>query len=157
MQPRTPTGVCLLFPSFRGGIHCGVVWPVWAACTLPGLWCWGSGILAGMDRQGPQGREGQAQLNLLLCCRVVPCRRGPGAPGGRQADPSEGWIHRSTALGVCAVQASLVTGIGSLWDFGWGVGEGDGACQCLCSLPSWTLLSRAQQLSLPLSSSLPVL
>ena len=33
---------------------------------------------------------------------------------GREADPLEGWIHRSTALGVCAVQASLVTGTGSL-------------------------------------------
>ena len=39
----------------------------------------------------------------------------------------EGWICRSTALGVCMVQASSLTGTGSLWDFGWGMGEGDGA------------------------------
>ena len=34
---------------------------------------------------------------------------------GRDTDLSEELIHRSTALGVCAVQASLVTGTGSLW------------------------------------------
>ena len=38
----------------------------------------------------------------------------------REAELSEGWIHRSTALGVCAVQASSVMGTCSLWDFGWG-------------------------------------
>ena len=70
---------------------------------------------------------------------------------GRESDPPEGWICRSTALGVCAVQGS------SLWDFGWGMGEGDGTGEHLCSLPSCTLLSGAQQLSLPLSSSPPVL
>ena len=31
------------------------------------------------------------------------------------------------------VQASLVRGTGYLWNFGWGMGEGDGACQDLCS------------------------
>ena len=39
----------------------------------------------------------------------------------------EGWIRRSTAMGVCTVQASSLAGTGSLWDFGWGMGEGDGA------------------------------
>ena len=52
---RSQTGGCLLFPSPRGRIHCGVVWPVWATCTLPGLWCWGSGVLAGVGRQGARG------------------------------------------------------------------------------------------------------
>ena len=60
-------------------------------------------------------------------------------------------------LGVCTVQARSVTGTGFLWDFGWGMGEGDGAGEHLCSLPSWTLLSRAQQLSFPLSFSPPAL
>ena len=41
----------------------------------------GSGVLAGVDLQGAQGREGQAQLALPL---VVRCGRGPAAPGGRQ-------------------------------------------------------------------------
>ena len=43
------------------------------------------------------------------------------------------------------------------WGFGWGMGEGDGAGQRLCSPPSCALSSRTQQLSLPLSSSPPVL
>ena len=79
--------------------------------------------------------------------------------GVRPAPPPEGWIHRSTVLGVCAVhvQASSLTGTGSLWDFGWGMGEGDGAGEHLCSPPSCALLSGAQQLSLPLSCSPPVL
>ena len=64
----------------------------------------GSGVLAGVDLQGAQGQEGQAQLTLPS---VVRFGRGPEALGGRQADPSEGWILRSTALGVCPVQASL--------------------------------------------------
>ena len=38
----------------------------------------------------------------------------------REAGLLEGWIHRSTVLGVCKVQASLVTGTTSLWNFGWG-------------------------------------
>ena len=33
---------------------------------------------------------------------------------GREADPLEGWIHRSTALGICMVQASSVRGTVSL-------------------------------------------
>ena len=60
-------------------------------------------------------------------------------------------------MGVCAVQASSLAGIGSLWDFGWGMGEVDVADGCLCSPPSCTLSSGAQQLSLPLSSSPPAL
>ena len=112
---HSQTGVCLLFPSPRGGIHCGVVWPLWATCTLPGLWCWGSSVLARVDRQGAQGREGQAQLFSF----GGPLREGPCGTG-RELDPLEGWICRSTVLGVCVVQASSLAGTGSLWHFGWG-------------------------------------
>ena len=56
---------------------------------------------------------------------------------GRESDLlPEGWLRRSTALGVCAEQASSLAGTGSLWDFGWGMGEGDGAGERLCSLPN---------------------
>ena len=72
--------VCLLVPSPRGGIHCGVAWPVWATCTLPGL-CWGSGVLVGVDQQGTQGQEGQAQLAFPS---VICFGRGPVASGGSQ-------------------------------------------------------------------------
>ena len=68
----------------------------------------------------------------------------------RESDPPEGWIRRSTVLGVCEVQASSLSRTGSLWDLGWGMGEGDGAGECLCSPPSCALSSGAQPLSLPL-------
>ena len=55
------------------------------------------------------------------------------------------------------MQASSLAGTGSLWDFGWGMGEGDGAGERLCSPPSCALSSGAQQLSFPLSSSPPAL
>ena len=58
-----------------------MAWPVWATCTLPGLWCWGSGVLAGVDRQGAQGQEGQAQLAFPSEIRFG---RVPAALGGSQ-------------------------------------------------------------------------
>ena len=99
-------------------------------------------------------RGGRGRLSLLFLRRSA--REGPCGTG-RESDPLEGWIRRSTALGVCVVQASSLAGTGSLWDFGWGMGEGDGAVECLCSPPSCALSPGAQQLSLLLSSSLPTL
>ena len=148
------TGVCLLFPSPRGGIHCGVVWPIWATCTLPGLWCWGSGILAGVGRQGAPGAGGAGLTHFSL---GDPLQEGP-CGSRRESDLlKEVWLCRSTVLGVCSERASSLTGTGSLWDFGWGVGKGDGAAKRLCSPTSCALSSGAQQLCLPLSSSPPVL
>ena len=75
---------------------------------------------------------------------------------GRESDPLlEVWLCRSAVLGVCADRASSLAGTGSLWNFGWGwAGE-----MALASafVPRQTELCRqgAQQLSLPLSSSLP--
>ena len=73
-------------PLSRGGIHGGVVWPVWATCTLPDL-CWGSGVLAGVGRQGVGGREGQAQLTSPSVIRLG---RGSVAPGGSQTHRRDG-------------------------------------------------------------------
>ena len=92
--------------------------PFWATCTLPGLWCCLDGIWrisrGGSVRCTVVGGAGSASFAFS----------GPlweGSCGtGKEADLSEGWIHRSTALGVCAVQASSVMGTGSLWNFGWG-------------------------------------
>ena len=53
-----------------------------------------------------------------------------------EADQSERWIRRSTELGVSAVQASSLTGTGSLLEYGWGMGEGDGPSQNFFTLPS---------------------
>ena len=47
----------------------------------------GSGVLAGVDPQGAQEREGQTQLALPL---VVRFGRGPVAPGGRQTRQRDG-------------------------------------------------------------------
>ena len=89
----------------------GISWGGWARCTGAG------GVGSACFSFGDPLREG-------------PCGTR------RESDPPEGWICRSTALGVCAVQASSLAGTGSLWDFGWGMGEGDGAGERLCSLPS---------------------
>ena len=72
-------GVYLIFPFPRNRTHCGVLWPLsglLAHCQACGATSMGSGIFVGVDMQGAQGREGQAQLALL---QVVPCRRGPAA------------------------------------------------------------------------------
>ena len=76
-----------------------------------------------MDRQGAQGQEGQAQLAFPWEIRFG---RGRVAPGGSQTRRRDGSAE-ARALGVCSVQASSLAGTGSLWDFGWGMGEGDGA------------------------------
>ena len=129
-----------------------MVWPIWATCTLPGLWCWGSGILAGVDQQGAQGREGQTQLAFPWEIRFG---RGPVAPGGSQTR----WRDGSTEAQrwVFSGASKFPGRTGSLWDLGWGMGEGDGAGKPLCSLPSCALSSGVQQLSFPLSSSPPFL
>ena len=122
------------FSSCRGRTHCGVVWSLsglLAHCQACGAALMGSG--QGHIRQGGSARCTGAGGAGLACFVVSgPLREGPCSTR-REAGPSEGWIHRNIALGVCVVQASLVTGTGSLWNFGWGMGDGNGACQHLCS------------------------
>ena len=119
-----------------------------ARLVVLGIWriSWG-----GSARCTGAGGAGSAHFSFRAPLWEGPCGTG------RESDPLEGWIRRSTALDVCAVQASSLTGTGSLWDFGWGMGEGDGAGEHLWSPPRCAVLSGAQQLSLPLSSSPPVL
>ena len=84
-----------------------------------------------------------------------PLQEGP-CGSEKESDPlPEVWLCRSTELGVCWEPASSLAGTGSLWDFGWGMGGGDGAGERLCSPPTELCCPGAQQLSLPLSSSLP--
>ena len=98
---------------------------VWATCTLPGLWCCFDGIWRVIQGGSARctGAGGAGSAGFAFCGGLL--REGPCGTG-READLLEGWIHRSTALGVCGVQTSSVRGTGSLWDFGPGVGEGDG-------------------------------
>ena len=107
--------------------------PVHATCTLPGLWCCFDGIWH-ISWGGSARCTGAGGAGLACFAIGRPLKEGPCSTG-KEAVPSEGWIHRSTVLGVCTVQASSVTGTDSLWDFGWRMGEGDGASQRLCSLP----------------------
>ena len=98
-----------------------------ARLVVLGIWriAWG-----GTARCTGVGGAGSAPFSFTDPLQEVPCSTWT------ESDPLEGWIRRSTALGVCAVQASSLAGTGSLWDFGWGMGEGDGARKRLCSLPS---------------------
>ena len=92
----------------------------------------GSGVLAGVDRQGAQGREGQAQLAFPS---VVHFRRGPAALGGSQ---TRRWRDGS-AEAQCWVFVVAIKFPDRNWfllDFGWGMGEGDGAGEGLCSPPN---------------------
>ena len=120
-----------------------------AGCLVLGIWSisWG-----GSARCMRVGGAGSTRFSFS-----DPLSEGPCGTGRWSDPPPEGWIRRSTALGVCVVQASSLTGTGSLWDFGWGMGERDGTGECLCSLPRCSLSSGPQQLSLPLSYSLPAL
>ena len=105
--------------------------PVWAICTLPDLWCFFDGIWH-ISQGGSARCTGAGGAGFDSCAMGGPLQEGPCSTR-RGADPLEGWIHKSTELGVCTVQASLVPGIDSLWNFGWGMGRGDGACQHLSS------------------------
>ena len=66
-----------------------MAWPIWATCTLPGFWCWGSGVLSGVDQQGAQGQEGQAQFTFPLEIRFGSSSVAPGGSQTRQSDGSE--------------------------------------------------------------------
>ena len=127
--------VCTLSSPLPGaGLTVGGVAPVCATCTLPGLWCCFYGIWhisqVGSARWTEVGGADSACFAFSGLLWEGPCGTW------READPLEGWIRRSTALGVCTEQASSMTGTGSLWDFGWGMGKGDDAGEHLCSPPS---------------------
>ena len=115
----------------RDSLWSGVA-PVWATCTLPGLWCCFNGVWriswGGSARCTGVGGAGSARFAFGGLWQEGPCGTR------REEDPLEGWIHRSTVLGVCRVQAISVMGTGSIWNSGWGIGKGDGTCQCPCSL-----------------------
>ena len=115
--------------SLRSGVA-----PVWATCTLPGLWCCFDGICH-ISQSGSARCTGAGGAGLASFAMGGPLGEGPCSTR-RETAPSEGWIHRSTVLGVCAVQARSVTGTGSLWGFSCGMGEGDGTSQSICYPPS---------------------
>ena len=76
------------------------------------------------------GAGGQAQLVFPL---EIHFRRGPGHREGVR--PAGGMDPQKHSVGCLRGKNSL-TGTGSLWDFGWGMGEGDGTGESLCSPPN---------------------
>ena len=151
------TGVYLILPSPRGRNHWGVVWPLSGLlghCQACGAALMGSG--QGHIRRGGSTKcTGAGGTGLARFVLSGPLKEGP-CNTGREAGPSVGWIHRSIALGICWVQASSVTQTCSLWNFSWGMGEGSGACQCLCSPAELSCVFRSSTTLPPcvLSSSL---
>ena len=112
--------------SLWGGVaHLGYLHT--ARLVVLGIW---RISLGGLARCTGVGGAVSAHFSFGDLLREGPCDTR------RESDPPEGWIHRSTALGVCVVQASSLAGTGSLWDFGWGMGKGDGTGEHLCSPPS---------------------
>ena len=97
-----------------------MVWPVWATCTLAGLWCWESGVLAGVDRQGAQGRERQAQLAYPL---VICFGRGPEVPEGVR--PTAGGMDPQKHSVGCLRDASKLPGR-KWFPLGFWLGDGRG-------------------------------
>ena len=116
---HSQTGVYLLFPSPWAGIHCGVMWPVWATCTLPSLWCWGSGVLAGVDRQG--ARRGRGRLSSLFLWRSA----SGGALRHREGvRPAGGMDPQKHSFG-CLCGASKFPGR-NWFPLGFWLGDGQG-------------------------------
>ena len=120
-----------------------------ARLVVLGIWCisWG-----GWARCTGAGGAGSAHLSFS-----DPLQEGPCSTRRESDLPPEGWIHRSTAMGVYVVQASSLQ---ELVPFGILAG-GWAREMALVSafVPRQTELCclGAQQLSFPLSSSHPAL
>ena len=132
-----------------------VVWPLsglLAHCQDCGAASMGSGVLAGVDPQGAQGREEQAQLALPL---VVCFGRGPVAPGGRQTRRVDG----STEAQHWVFARCKQVRDGNWFPLGFWLGAWakEMALVSTFVLHQAELSSGAQQLSLPLSFSPPTL
>ena len=84
---------------------------VWATCTLPVLWYCFDGIWH--ISQGGSTRCTGAGRAISACFAFGGPLREGSCGTGRESDPPEGCIHGSTALGVCVVQASSLTGTAS--------------------------------------------
>ena len=116
-------------PLSQGQDSLGVVWlpsGLLASFQACGAALMGSG-------QGRISRGGSTRCTgvggACLDCFAI----GGSLREGPCSTRTEGWIHRRTVLDLCPVQASSAMGTGSLSSFGWGMGEGNSACQLLCS------------------------
>ena len=113
------------FPLSQGqdSLWSGVA-PVWAPCTLPGLWCcfdgiWPRDYWPGWIRKVHRGRRGRLSSLCLWWSPVVGALLHLEGAG-----PWEGWIHRSTALGF--LRGSSKFGVRNLFPLGFRLGDGRG-------------------------------
>ena len=82
---------------------------------------WGSGVLAGVDPQGAQGREGQAQLAFPSEIRFG---RGPAAPGGSKTGRRDGSAEAQRWVQARSVATKFHGG--NWFPLGFWLGDGRG-------------------------------
>ena len=132
----------------QGSLWSGVA-PVWDTCTLPGLWCCFDGIWH-ISWGGSAKCAGVGGAGLACFALGGPQQEGPCSTGREAGRPVGRMDPQKHSVGCLRGAIKFVRRTGSLWDFGWGMGEGDGAGQSLCSP---TELSSVLQGSTPLPPS----
>ena len=112
----------LLLSQGQDSLWSGVA-PVWATWTLPGLWCCFSGIWRISQGESARctGVGGAGLAHALLL--VVPCGRGPEAPGGREAGRPFGGMNPQKHNIRCFRAASKF-GDGNWFPLGFWLGDG---------------------------------
>ena len=104
--------------------------PIWATCTLPGLWCCFDGIWhisqGGSSRYTGAGRAGLAHFAV-----GGHLQEGPSSTGREAGRPIGGMDPQKHSVGCLRGASKFCEGNWFPLGFSWRVGEGDGACQCL--------------------------
>ena len=112
-----------------------MVWPLsglLAHCQSFGAALMGSGVLAGVDLQGAQGQEGQAQLSFPSEIRLGGALRHQ--EGVRP--PAGGMDPQKHGIGYLRDASKFHDGNSFPLGFWLGMGEGDGTGERLCSPPN---------------------
>ena len=106
--------------------------PVWATCTLPGLRCCLYGIWCisqgGSARCTREGRAGSAQFAVGGSLREGPC-----STRREECRPVQEMDLQKHSIGCLCSASKFGDATGSLWEFGSGMAEGDGAGERPCS------------------------
>ena len=141
--------VCTLSFLFPGAGLTGVVWPLsglLAHCQACSTGSMGSGQVH-ISQGGSSRCTGAGWVGLGRFAISGPLWEGPCSTR-REAGLSEGWIHRSTALGACTFRD------GNWFPLGFWLGDERGRWHLPSHFPCGAELCPfgAQQLSLPMSS-----
>ena len=126
--PSPPLGPqsdwCVPYLSLSQGQDslCSGVAPVWATCTLPGLWCCFNGIWR--SSRGGSARctgAGGADSDCFAFSGLL--LEGPCGTR-READPLEGWIHKKHSVGCLRSAGKFHDG--NWFPLGFWLGDGRG-------------------------------